>query len=464
MDSLTAMTARADAIKAAGTLDLALPVYEAAVRAYPGNAIALHNWAACLGDAGQHAKSAQIARKAIALGLKAPETHLVLARALMNSGENDGALAEYETVLRVNPGMIPAQLERAQLVWMLSADATRALEVLEATIAVQPFAPGLHFVKAKALEFMERVPDACEAMEELLRCAPRDVFALGYAANLYALANKPERARELAGAALAAAPGDPGALEAMACALLACGDAPQALELATRLHALRPDNQLAIALQATAWRLLDDPRFGELYDYGALVRTYMLAVPPGWTSLDHYVADLAAELKQVHPFRSHPFGQSVRHGSQRSDVLSTQTPAIQAFPAALDEPLRLHIDHLGTGPDPVRSRNTGRWKIRGAWSVWLRPGGFHADHVHSQGWLSSACYIELPERISADKNEGWLKFGEPGIPTRPALSWQHSVQPIPGMIALFPSFMWHGTIPFGGDEPRLTIAMDVLPG
>lgn len=463
MDSLKTMTAHADALKAAGQPDLALQAYEAAVRAYPGNAIALHNLAACLGDTGQHARSAQTAQKAIALGLKAPETLLVLARALMNTGDNEGALAAFDKVLVARPGMIPAQLERAQLVWMLSADVERSLEALQKAIAAQPDTLGFYYVKAKALEFMARVPDACEAMDELLSRAPHDVFARSYAAHLYASAGKPERSRELAAAALADAPDDPGAMEALACACLACGDAQEASGLLERLLALRPANQLAIALQATAWRLLGDSRFDELYDYGTMVRCYTLGVPAGWHSLDGYLADLAAELKAVHPFLSHPFGQSVRHGSQRSDVLLTPTPAIQAFREALAGPVAAHLDHLGGGSGPLRARNSGRWRIQGAWSVWLRPGGFHADHVHSQGWLSSACYIEVPGRVAGDGKEGWLKFGEPGVPTAPALPYQHAIQPKPGTLALFPSYMWHGTIPFSGDEPRLTIAMDIVP-
>ena len=58
---------------------------------------------------------------------------------------------------------------------------------------------------------------------------------------------------------------------------------------------------------------------------------------------------------------------------------------------------------------------------------------------------------------------GWLQFGEPGPPTRPALPPEHFVKPAPGLLALFPSSLWHGTVPFGGDEARLSIAFDVVP-
>ena len=397
------------------------------------------------------------------LGLAAPETQLVLARALMNTGDNEGALAAFDNALIARPGMIPAQLERAQLVWMLTADIEHSLEVLQKAIAAQPNILGFYYVKAKALEFMGRVSDACEAMDQLLRRAPGDVFARGYAAHLHAMAGRAEKSRELAAAAWADAPDDAGAIEAMVCACLACGDAAKASELVEQLLVKQPDNQLAIALRATAWRLLGDARYEELYDFETMVSCYTLDIPAGWSSLDGYLADLAVELKEVHPFLSHPFGQSVRHGSQRPDVLLTPTPAIQSFREALAGPVAAHLEHLGCGQGPLRARNSGRWRIQGAWSVWLRPGGFHANHVHSQGWLSSACYIEVPGRTLGDGKEGWLKFGEPGVPAEPALPYQHAIQPKSGMLALFPSYMWHGTIPFGGDEPRLTVALDIVP-
>ena len=37
------------------------------------------------------------------------------------------------------------------------------------------------------------------------------------------------------------------------------------------------------------------------------------------------------------------------------------------------------------------------------------------------------------------------------------------VKPEAGTLVLFPSYMWHGTIPFHSQQPRLTVAFDLLP-
>jgi hypothetical protein len=92
--------------------------------------------------------------------------------------------------------------------------------------------------------------------------------------------------------------------------------------------------------------------------------------------------------------------------------------------------------------------------------VQLQPGGFHLNHVHPAGWLSSAYYLELP-RAAVDR-EGWLAFGEPGR-ALPGMEADHFVKPEPGLLVLFPSYLWHGTVPFSEGGRRLTAAFDVLP-
>jgi hypothetical protein len=38
-----------------------------------------------------------------------------------------------------------------------------------------------------------------------------------------------------------------------------------------------------------------------------------------------------------------------------------------------------------------------------------------------------------------------------------------SVRPELGLLVLFPSYFWHGTLPFHSEQPRLTVAFDVVP-
>jgi uncharacterized protein (TIGR02466 family) len=190
----------------------------------------------------------------------------------------------------------------------------------------------------------------------------------------------------------------------------------------------------------------------------------MIETPEGWPDLASYLVDLEHALAQRHGLLAHPIGQSVRGGIQTNVRLErSDDPALKAFFKAIDAPIRSYIEALGTGDDPFRSRITGRYRLAGAWSVRLNPGGRHVDHLHNKGWISSAFYVALPPAVSAEGRQGSLRFGMPGSPTRPALEAEHWIKPKPGMLVLFPSYMWHGTEPFEGDAPRLTIAFDLLP-
>jgi hypothetical protein len=58
---------------------------------------------------------------------------------------------------------------------------------------------------------------------------------------------------------------------------------------------------------------------------------------------------------------------------------------------------------------------------------------------------------------------GALTFGEPSLMTIPVLPAEHVVRPEVGMLVLFPSYFWHGTVPFSSKQTRLTVAFDVVP-
>jgi len=53
--------------------------------------------------------------------------------------------------------------------------------------------------------------------------------------------------------------------------------------------------------------------------------------------------------------------------------------------------------------------------------------------------------------------------GAPSFATTPPLGADHHVKPERGRLVLFPAYMWHGVEPFESEEPRLSVAFDVVP-
>jgi uncharacterized protein (TIGR02466 family) len=331
-----------------------------------------------------------------------------------------------------------------------------ALRALDATLRRAPAELYLHLVRSIALEFVGDLPGALAAAEAGLAIAPSEPQLLRQAAHLSAQLGQGGRAVTFAERGAAAAPGDSAAQITLCEARLANGDIAQADAVAARLCATDPLDQHALALRATAWRLASDARYQALYDYEHFTHSETIDVP-----LDA----LAADLNALHRYRSHPFQHSVRGGGQLPiNAGEMQRPALRMLFERFQEVLARHLARLGTGTDPLRSRNTGRTAFAGAWSVRLSSGGYHTDHVHQRGWISSAFYVSVPPVMKPEAaHAGWLRLGRPGITTRPELAPDYRVKPQAGKLVLFPSYMWHGVEPFESDAPRLTVAFDAVP-
>lgn len=424
----------------------------------PSDRVSWHNLASAEGDLGRVAEAEAAARRAIALGIPAPETRLVLARALQGQRRLDEAQQAFEEAIEMRPAYAEAHRDLAQLLWMRSADAHAATVPIDAAIQAAPADPSLHLVRSIVLEYAGDVAGALAATEAGLQQAPKDRPLMLQASQLALQAGDAPRAMALAQQATRLAPaGSTPEMMATCEALLAVGRIEEADGAAESLVKALPNNQYALALQATAWRIRGDRRYKQLCDYDSMVSTQKLALP-----LD----ELARELEGLHAFESHPLQQSVRGGSQlHIQAPELARPLIALLFESIAAAVQRHIAQLGKGSDPLRARNNGRFGFTGAWSVRLKSGGHHADHVHPNGWISSACYIALPPGVGTreDDRSGWLRLGKPPIPTLPALEAEHYVRPEPGMLVLFPAYMWHGVEPFASDSPRLSVAFDVVP-
>jgi tetratricopeptide (TPR) repeat protein len=210
-----------------------------------------------------------------------------------------------------------------------------------------------------------------------------------------------------------------------------------------------------------AWRLSGDPRSRWLEGDPRLVQVFDLnpTLPP--------LEDFASTLRALHVAKGEYVDQSVRGGTQTDGpLLSRIDPLIRQLRRAIVEAVEAYVAQL---PDrdadhPLLSRRRDRrTRFSGSWSVRLRGSGRHANHVHPQGWISSALYIALPPRAGSDgEDAGWFTLGEPQAQLGVELPPWRKIEPRAGHLVLFPSWMWHGTLPFAEGE-RLTVAFDVRP-
>ena len=97
------------------------------------------------------------------------------------------------------------------------------------------------------------------------------------------------------------------------------------------------------------------------------------------------------------------------------------------------------------------------------WFVRFLKGGHQTEHIHSSGWLSGVFYLQVPN--FSKQEEGYIEFGLWGY-DYPKLNRNYPkkrLYPKSEDIILFPSSLFHKTIPFSSNEERMCIAFDVLP-
>ena len=97
------------------------------------------------------------------------------------------------------------------------------------------------------------------------------------------------------------------------------------------------------------------------------------------------------------------------------------------------------------------------------WFIRLIKGGHQAEHIHSGAWLSGIFYLQMPK--CTDQEEGSIELGLWGY-DYPILNKSYPKNrfyPKNGGLILFPSSLFHRTIPFHSDEERMSIAFDLRP-
>ena len=105
---------------------------------------------------------------------------------------------------------------------------------------------------------------------------------------------------------------------------------------------------------------------------------------------------------------------------------------------------------------PTKRKLTG-------WFVRLVKGGHQTEHIHVSGWLSGVFYLQVPQ--STDPEEGAIELRLWGY-DYPILKNNYPKQryyPKDGSLMLFPSSLFHRTIPFYSNEERLSIGFDLIP-
>ncbi len=231
--------------------------------------------------------------------------------------------------------------------------------------------------------------------------------------------------------------------------------------------------QKQIALQALALRGCNDEAYQLWYDYDLLTAKRALTPPPEYGSLEEFMAAVEEGLEPLFETENAPLEQTLFNGVQSPGHLwDFDIPVIQALRKAMFDvacgfvaDLPYDENHPFLKRRPAIDEIEKSLMFTASWSVKLRSGGGHVDHIHPRGWISSAHYVRVPKALPSQTDNsrgGWLRLGASGVRglDMPA---ERYIRPDPGHLVLFPSYLWHGVEPYTDAEPRITTPVDLVP-
>ena len=434
--------------------ELAIPALRSAVELAPSEPLVAHGYARVLFEAGL--ASVEPFARALKLAPGNPDVVKGLATALVAEGRLDEAIEGLQTVLGRSPLWTDGHILLADLRWVRGERGDFARSFDEA-LAAHPNSLDLRREQMTALLHAEQLDAVLDRVEQGRQRFGRQPLFIAFEAAVRSETGAIEAADALF--AELAPFSDANSDVRLIRHFLRSGRAEQALPIVDK-GLDSNDRAMFWPSAATVWRMTDDPRAQWLEGDDHLVGVYDIAdqLPP----LDR----LAELLRGLHESQGQPLAQSVRGGTQTDGNLFHRIePEIVALREAVR---RAAVEHARKLPDldarhPLRDGRPARIRFSGAWSVRLKGGGSHTNHVHPKGWLSSALYIALPANLGGDEQAGWLTLGEPDARLGIGLPPRRIVEPKPGRLALFPSWMWHGTRPFAEGE-RMTVAFDIARG
>lgn len=443
----------------------AIECYDKALGLRPGYAEAHHNLGVCLRMHNEPEAALEHYDAARDLGLDRAELHHNRGNALADLLQTDAAIDAFRAAIERNPADADSHRNLNNLLWQQER-LDEYLESYRAALARHPAAVDLQLAYAMALNQQGSHEEAERALLQALGRARESSDLVSLLA--YTLENQGRwtDALKLHAAAVNMPGSVPNHRISYARALLACGRPDEALPQAKLGAAQMPRNQRALAYLGLCWRMLGDERDAILNDYEKLVRVFEVPVPRGFSNAAEFNERLNAVLGSLHVGKRHPPDQTLRGGTQTAgDLFVRREPEIAALADGLRQCIADYIGEMRPHPEhPLLSRRGEGFAFSASWSVRLHRSGYHTMHMHPLGWISSAYYVQVPPEIEGtDAAGGGLKFGEPDIDIGEHGRARRQIRPAVGRLVLFPSYMWHGTVPFDSDRPRTTVAFDVVP-
>jgi tetratricopeptide (TPR) repeat protein len=376
-----------------------------------------------------------------------------------------------------------------------------ALDAYACAATLAPNVASTQYNMGVVLTQMGRFDEALTALDLALTLDPEHAKACASKGYILRMQGRADESAALYGRAVSLSPGDPAALGDLGMALRDAGRLMEAASSFERAIAADPDYAEATSNFADTLLRLDQPRdsvavcdaylarhpyhasvlaaksvalneCGDLAAVAELVNFDRFVTPihhegaPGFRDLDAFNTALAEHILDHPSLVVAPTSNATQLGKHSGELTVKPKGPIAAFESLVRRAFDTYTNQVcgDVGLDhPFAANPPRRWGLN-VWAIVLEGEGYQLPHIHRAAWLSGVYYARVPEIVRDGSRAGWIEFGRPG----PEYHWAaepktRAFQPNPGLMVLFPSYMFHETIPFESSETRISIAFDIVP-
>ncbi|MEX2616576.1 MAG: tetratricopeptide repeat protein [Alphaproteobacteria bacterium] len=438
-----------------GDLDAAEAIFRLAVEHDPHFADAHNNLGLVLGARGDLEGAVSCARRALEINPDSLDANIALRNALYANGDLDDAGASYRELLKWHPDNADFNNALGEIL-AEGHKLDSAISSYRKALAINPGFAEAHRNLGDALRGKGEFEQAISSYRDALRLRPDDTNTHENLASVLVHLKRYEEARR----SFDQADSRKARAEALTCLY-----AQQRYdEFDRRVRETLDRDKLNLSVAAACGHIYgqigqEDPHpfcpdplefvsVGQLGDHV--------------DDLESYLRALARELREV-PALWTPDSRTTRYGFQtHGNLFSRGKESVAVLQRIIEREIALYRKRY----DNRSCLFLDMWPEQPAltgWSVRLHRNGHQRAHIHPSGWLSGVIYVELVD--APDPDDGAIVFGQyrdhyPLInPDYPRLLHR----PQRGEIVLFPSSLYHHTIPIRRDGERVTVSFDLVP-
>ncbi len=155
----------------------------------------------------------------------------------------------------------------------------------------------------------------------------------------------------------------------------------------------------------------------------------------------------------------------LKNGIQTSgNLFLLDFPFIKSIKKAIEAKIELYKYKFRNSAQGFITNWPEEYELR-SWMISMKTGGFLAPHNHTYGWITGSFYLQIPKDIKDnDKNAGDIAFSYQG-PSYPNKdnNFNLTIKKVETRdIFIFPSSLFHHTIPFKSTEERICFVFDLI--